>query len=82
MIREAECIQAIIFATGYVARFEFCRSTDAPFDKAPLVHNPDVPQGSRRPSEDLVDQADLEGGHRKFNTHNLRSATDIRNRRS
>ncbi|OKL61516.1 hypothetical protein UA08_03105 [Talaromyces atroroseus] len=61
-------IDAIIFATGFVARFEFCHSSDAPFDKAPLVRRPDVPAGSRRPPKDLVDQADLEGGHR---VHNL-----------
>lgn len=58
----------IIFATGYVARFEFCHESDAPFNKAPLVHNPDTPLGSRRPPQNLVDQADLEGGHRKFKT--------------
>ncbi|QKX55395.1 uncharacterized protein TRUGW13939_02488 [Talaromyces rugulosus] len=61
-------IDVIIFATGFVARFEFCHSSDAPFDNAPLVHRPQVPPGSRRPSKDLVDQADLEGGHR---VHNL-----------
>ncbi|RAO70504.1 uncharacterized protein BHQ10_006516 [Talaromyces amestolkiae] len=61
-------VDVIIFATGYVARFEFCRESDAPFNKAPLVHHPDTPPGSRRPPKNSVDQADLEGGHR---VHNL-----------
>ncbi|KIV79064.1 hypothetical protein PV11_06651 [Exophiala sideris] len=63
-------VDVIIFATGFVFRFEFCRRTDAPFDKTPLLTNPDVPREARRPPKDLVDQAELQGGHR---VHNLDS---------
>ncbi|WRT68786.1 uncharacterized protein IL334_005766 [Kwoniella shivajii] len=58
----------IVFATGFVARFEFFRETDAPFDQAPLLRYPQVPKGARRPSREAVGKHTLEGGHR---VHNL-----------
>ncbi|KAJ4513919.1 monooxygenase [Exophiala dermatitidis] len=61
-------VDVIIFATGFVFRFEFCRPTDAPFDNAPLLRKPHVPSESRRPPKDMVGSATLEGGHR---VHNL-----------
>ncbi|WVF67227.1 hypothetical protein IAT40_001975 [Kwoniella sp. CBS 6097] len=61
-------VEVIIFATGFVARFEFCRDTDAPFNKAPLVKQPEVGLELRKPPLSAVGKATLEGGHR---VHNL-----------
>lgn len=46
-------------------RFEFLKSTDAPFDKAPLLREPAVPEDARRPPSDLVGESTLEGGFRE-----------------
>ncbi|KAI1616433.1 formyltetrahydrofolate deformylase [Exophiala viscosa] len=61
-------VDVIIFATGFVFRFEFCYPTDAPFDKAPLLRRSYVPPETRRPPKEMVGQATLQGGHR---VHNL-----------
>ncbi|WVQ81677.1 hypothetical protein IAT38_003802 [Cryptococcus sp. DSM 104549] len=61
-------VDVIIFATGFVARFEFFRPTDLPFSKAPLVRYPATPAGSRPPPASVVGKSTLEGGHR---VHNL-----------
>ncbi len=60
----------IIFATGFVIRFEFCRPSDAPFDKAPLLRYPQIASEARRPPKHLVSQDTLEGGHREFPSSN------------
>ncbi|KAF1814418.1 formyltetrahydrofolate deformylase [Eremomyces bilateralis CBS 781.70] len=57
-------VDVIVFATGFLFRFEFCLPSDSPFDKAPLLRDPYVPQEHRRPPKNLVGQATLEGGHR------------------
>ncbi|OCF72559.1 hypothetical protein I204_06941 [Kwoniella mangroviensis CBS 8886] len=63
-------VDVIIFATGFVARFEFFKDTDAPFNGAPLVRYPQVSEAAAKPPLELVGEATLEGGHR---VHNLDS---------
>ncbi|WWC64304.1 uncharacterized protein I303_106914 [Kwoniella dejecticola CBS 10117] len=63
-------VDVIIFATAYIARFEFLRDTDPPFNNAPLLRYPQVPKGATRPPTEAVSEATLEGGHR---VHNLDS---------
>ncbi|KAM0755829.1 formyltetrahydrofolate deformylase [Meredithblackwellia eburnea MCA 4105] len=60
-------VDVIIFATAYVVRFEFLRPTDAPFDQAPLLRDPTVPEGAARPPAELVGTSTLGGGHRPHN---------------
>ncbi|KAF4126551.1 putative flavoprotein CzcO associated with the cation diffusion facilitator CzcD [Geosmithia morbida] len=61
-------VDVIIFATGFLFRFEFCRPSDTPFDKAPLLRYTSVPPEYPRPPSELVGKAELDGGHR---VHNL-----------
>ncbi|GAA5852750.1 hypothetical protein JCM8547_002615 [Rhodosporidiobolus lusitaniae] len=68
---ELGSVDVIVFATSFLARFEFLKPTDAPFQNKPLVWAPRAPESAVKPSAEFIGPSQLEGGRRVHNLDSL-----------